>query len=101
MHLAEFDGLILEISPCFDPLFFPYIPHEQTPQNGILSVCSLLIAHLMKSLLRSGNQDMLKSDERSSDLKERTAQLWLYCSTSLYAFKTVMCFTVAPPFLLS
>ena len=49
--------------------------HEQTAQNGILSVRSALTAHFIKLLICSGNQGLLKSDERLSDLKEGIAQL--------------------------
>jgi len=54
---------------------FPLIAHEQIAQNGIFSVCSRLITHFVKLLLRSGNKGLLKSDERMSNLKEQCAQL--------------------------
>ena len=57
-------GLIFEIALRTNPLFFPYITHEQTAQNLILSVRSLLFTLFLKSLLSSRNQGSLKSEEQ-------------------------------------
>ena len=38
MFFNHFYGSKFEIAPCFDPLFFPYIAHEQTAQNGTLLI---------------------------------------------------------------
>ena len=57
-------------------LFYPYIAHEQTAQNLILSVRSSLFALFLIERHRSQNAGLLKSEERLSDFKERCAQLW-------------------------
>ena len=59
-------------------LFYPYIAHERTAQNLILSVRSLRFALCLKERHRSQNEGSLKSEERLSDLKERCAQLWVF-----------------------
>ena len=66
----------------FTALFYPYIAHERTAQNFILSVCSVRFALSPKERHRSQNEGLLKSEERLSDFKERCAQLWkmLFCS---------------------
>ena len=56
-------------------LFYPYIAHEWTAQNFILSVCSERFALCLKERHRSQNQGSLKSEERKSDFKEGCAQL--------------------------
>ena len=56
-------------------LFYPYIAHEPTAQNLILSVRSLRFALCLCH--RSQNEGSLKSEERLSDFKERCAQLCL------------------------
>ena len=49
----QYYGSIFEIALIINPLLFPYIAHEQTAQNLILSVCLSLFALFLKSLLRS------------------------------------------------
>jgi len=56
-------------------LFYPYIAHERTAQNLILSVRSLHFTLFVKERHHSQNQGLLKSEERLSDFKERCAQL--------------------------
>jgi hypothetical protein len=58
-------------------LFYPYVAHERTAQNLILSVCSLRSAFCLKERHRSQNEGLFKSEERLSDFKERYAQLCL------------------------
>ena len=53
-------------------LFYPYIAHEQTAKNLILSVRSVLC---LKERHHSQNEGSLKSEERSSDFKAQYAQL--------------------------
>ena len=62
----------MPISTIFTALFYPYIAHEQTAQNLILSVRSALC---LKERHRSQNEGSLKSEERLSEFKERYAQL--------------------------
>ena len=66
----------MPLSTIFTALFYPYIAHERTTQNLILSVRSLRFALFVKERHRSQNQGSLKSEERFSDFKERCAQLW-------------------------
>ena len=54
---------------------FLSMDHEQTAQNLILSVHSLLFALFLTERHRSQNASSLKSEERLSDFKERCAQL--------------------------
>ena len=56
-------------------LFYPYIAHERTAQNLILSVCSLRFALCLKEHHHSQNEGSLKSEEQLSDFKERCAEL--------------------------
>ena len=65
----------MPFSTILTALFCPYIAHEQTAQNLILSVRSLRFALCLKERHRSQNQGSLKSEERFSDFKERYAQL--------------------------
>ena len=65
----------MRFSTIFTALFCPYIAHERTTQNLILSVRSLRFALFVKERHRSQNQGSLKSEERLSDFKERCAQL--------------------------
>ena len=65
----------MPISTIFTALFYPYIAHERTAQNLILSVCSERSALCLKERHRSQNEVSLKSQERLSDFKERCAQL--------------------------
>ena len=70
----------MRFSTILTALFCPYIAHERTAQNLILSVRSSLFALFLKSLIRSQNQGSLKREERLSDFKERCAHL---CNTHL------------------
>ena len=65
----------MRFSTIFTALFYPYIAHEQTTQNLILSVRSSLFALILIERHRSQNHGSLKSKERLSDFKERCAQL--------------------------
>ena len=65
----------MPFSTIFMLLFYPYIAHERTAQNLILSVRSLSFALFVKERHRSQNQGSLKSKERLNDFKERCAQL--------------------------
>jgi len=56
----------MHFSTILTALFCPYIAHEQTAQNLILSVCSLRFALFVKEHHRSQNQGSLKSDVPSS-----------------------------------
>ena len=67
----------MPLSTILTALFYPYIAHEQTAQNLILSVCSLRFPLCLKERHRSQNEGSLKSEERLSDFKERCAQLWV------------------------
>ena len=60
----------------FTALFYPYIAHERTARNLILSVRSVRFALSLKEGHCSQNEGSLKSEERLSDFKERCAQLW-------------------------
>ena len=51
-------------------LFYPYIAHERTAQNLILSVYSVRFALCVKERYRSQNEGSLKSEERLSNFKE-------------------------------
>ena len=66
----------MPFSTIFTALFYPYIAHEQTVQNLILSLRSLRFALFVKERHRSQNEGLLKSEERLSDFKEQCAQLW-------------------------
>jgi len=66
----------MPISTIFTALFYPYIAHERTAQNLILSVCSVRSTLCLKEHHRSQNESLLKSEERLSDFKENCAQLW-------------------------
>ena len=66
----------MPISTIFTALFYPYIAHERTAQNFILSVRSERSALCLKERHRSQNEGLLKSEERLSDFKERCAQLY-------------------------
>ena len=52
----------MPFSTIFMALFYPYIAHERTAQNLILSVCSLRFALFVKERHHSQNQGSLKSD---------------------------------------
>jgi len=65
----------MRFSTILTALFCPYIAHERTTQNLILSVRSLRFALFVKERHCSQNQGSLKSEERLSDFKERCAQL--------------------------
>ena len=67
----------MRFSTIFTALFCPYITHERTAQNLILSVRSLLFALFVKERHCSQNQGLLKSEERLSDFKEQCARLWV------------------------
>ena len=67
----------MRFSNIFTALFCPYIAHERTAQNLILSVRFLRFSLFVKERHRSQNQGSLKSEERLSDFKERCAQLWV------------------------
>ena len=62
----------MPISTIFTALFYPYIAHERTAQNLILSVRSERSALCLKERHRSQNEVSLKSEERLSDFKERS-----------------------------
>ena len=66
----------MPFSTIFKALFYPYITHERTAQNLILSVRSERFALCVKERHRSQNEGSLKSKERLSNFKERCAQLW-------------------------
>ena len=68
----------MPFSTNFKALFYPYIAHERTAQNLILSVCSLRFALFVKERHRSQNEGLLKSEERLSDFKEGFAQLCIF-----------------------
>ena len=57
----------MPFSTIFTVLFYPYIAHERTAQNLILSVRSERIALCLKERHRSQNQGSLKSEERKSE----------------------------------
>jgi len=65
----------MRFSTILTALFCPYIAHERTAQNLILSVRSLRFALFLNEHHHSQNQGSLKSEERLSDFKERCAQL--------------------------
>ena len=65
----------MPISTIFTALFYPYIAHERTAQNLILSVRSERSALCLKERHCFQNEGSLKSEERLSDFKERYAQL--------------------------
>ena len=65
----------MHFSTIFTALFSPFIAHERTAQNLILSVGSSLFALFLIERHRSQNQGSLESKERLSDFKERCAQL--------------------------
>ena len=65
----------MPISTIFTALFYPYIAHERTAQNLILSVRSERSALSLKERHRSQNEGSLKREERLSDFKVRYAQL--------------------------
>ena len=65
----------MRFSTILTVLFCPYIAHERTAQNLILSVRSLRFVLFVKERHRSQNQGSLKSKERLSDFKEQCAQL--------------------------
>jgi len=65
----------MRFSAIFTALFFPYIAHERTAQNLILSLRSSLFALFLIEHHRSQNAGSLKSEEPLSDFKERCAQL--------------------------
>ena len=69
----------MPFSTILTALFYPYIAHERTAQNFILSVRSLRFALSLKERHRSQNEGSLKSEEQLSDFKERCAQLWFKC----------------------
>ena len=73
----HFYGSIFEIALWTNALSSPYIAHEPTAQNLILSVHSLRFALFVKKRHGSQNQGSLKSEEQLSDFKEWCAQLWL------------------------
>ena len=52
----------MPISTIFTALFYPYIAHERTAKNLILSVRSERSALSLKERHRSQNEDSLKSD---------------------------------------
>jgi len=54
----------MRFSTIFTGLFFPYIAHEQTAQNLILSVRLSLFALFLIERHRSQNHALLKSEER-------------------------------------
>ena len=72
----HFYSSIFEIALRITALSSPYIAHERTAQNLILSVRSERSALCLKERHRSQNEGSLKSEERLSDFKERYAQLW-------------------------
>ena len=74
--INHYYGLIFEIALRIHPLFSPYIAHEQTAQNLILSVPSSLLALYLIERHRSQNAGSLKSKEGLKNFKERCAQLW-------------------------
>ena len=53
----------MPFSTIFTVLFYPYIAHEQTAQNLILSVRSLRFALFVKERHCSQNEGSLKSEE--------------------------------------
>ena len=59
----------MPISTIFTALYYPYIAHERTAQNLILSVRSERSALCLKERNRSQNEGSLKSEERLSDFK--------------------------------
>ena len=65
----------MPFSTILTALFYPYIAHERTAQNFILSVRSLRFALSLKERHRSQNEGSLKSEEPLSVFKERCAQL--------------------------
>ena len=67
--------IFMPFSTIFTALFYPYIAHERTAQNLILSVRSLRFTLCLKERHRSQNEGSLKSEERLSDFKEQCAQL--------------------------
>ena len=64
----------MRVSTIFNCALFPYIAHERTAKNWILSVCSLLFALFLIERHHSQNHGLLKSEERWSNFKERCAQ---------------------------
>ena len=70
-------GSIFEIALRICPLFSPYIAHKSRANCSKFDFVTSLIlfALFLKSLIRSRNQGLLKSEEQLSDLKERCAQL--------------------------
>ena len=63
----------MRFSTILTALFCPYITHDRTAQNLILSVRSLRFALCLKERLCSQNQGSLKSEERNSYFKEQCA----------------------------
>ena len=74
----------MPFSTIFATLFYPYIAHERTAQNLILSVRSALC---VKERHRSQNEGSLKSEERLSDFKERYAQLCISLCLNVWLLK--------------
>ena len=81
----------MPFSTVFTALSSPYVAHERTAQNLILSVRSLRFALCLKERHRSQNEGSLKSEERLSDFKERCAQLWEQGSTFNPSYGTAPC----------
>ena len=74
----------MPFSTIFTALSYPYIAHEQTAQNLILSVRSLRFALFVKERHRSQNQGSFKSEEQLSDFKERCAQLCILVNNRIH-----------------
>ena len=74
----------MPISTIFTALFYPYIAHERTAQNLILSVRSERSALGLKERHHSQKEGSLKSEERKSDFKERCAQLCQHSTLKVF-----------------
>jgi hypothetical protein len=81
MHFDAFSNhcysFIFVFGFCTTVLSSPYIAHERTAPNLLLSVCSERFALCLRERHRSQNQGSLMSEEGKSDFKEQCSQLCL------------------------
>ena len=69
----------MPFSTIFTALFYPYIAHERTAENLILSVRSMRFALCLKERHRSQNEGSLKSEERKSDVPSSDKNMYKSC----------------------
>jgi len=80
----HFYSSIFEIALWITALSSPYIAHERTVQNLILSVRSERFAICLKERHRSQNQGSLKSEERKSDVPSSGLEYSILIFVSTY-----------------